>query len=243
MVHTFMDDQMQLLANSYAANDSTPALLPLADQSVFKWGAFIVQIWSPDGRLLASSWPKLAVPLQAEPGLRNVRTGAGSDEDWRVYTAEAGPRADQPRVQIAQSGSFLRHEVAHRALFAALPIALLLPVSLAVLWLVVWLSSHSLHAVAREVAAQDERSLSELSLTRVPDEIAPLVERLQQPAGAPARRLRRPSAASCRTRRTSCARRSPPSACSWRTCARTCRPAMPPSASRSSRPASRAPST
>ena len=175
MVHTFMDDQMQLLANSYAANDSTPALLPLADQSVFKWGSFIVQIWSPDGRLLASSWPKLAVPLQAEPGLRNVRTGAGSDEDWRVYTAEAGPRANQPRVQIAQSGSFMRHEVAHRALFAALPIALLLPVSLAVLWLVVWLSSYSLHAVAREVAAQDERSLSELSLTRVPDEIAPLV--------------------------------------------------------------------
>ncbi|OUL99215.1 sensor histidine kinase [Variovorax sp. JS1663] len=175
MVHTFMDDQMRLLANSYAANDSTPVLQPLADDGVYKWGSFIVQIFGPDGRLLATSWPKLAVPLQAEPGLRNVRTGAGRDEDWRVFTAEAGTRAGQPRVQIAQSGSFLRHEVAHRALFAALPIALLLPVSLAVLWLVVWLSSYSLHAVAREVAAQDERSLSELSLARVPDEIAPLV--------------------------------------------------------------------
>jgi two-component system, OmpR family, sensor kinase len=175
MVHTFMDDQMQLLANSYAANDSTPVLQPLADESVYKWGSFIVQIFGPDGRLLATSWPKLNAPLQAAPGLHNVRTGAGRDEDWRVYTAEAGTRPGQPRVQIAQSGSFLRHEVAHRALFAALPIALLLPVSLAVLWLVVWLSSYSLHAVAREVAAQDERSLSELSLARVPDEIAPLV--------------------------------------------------------------------
>ncbi|VTU20826.1 Sensor protein QseC [Variovorax sp. PBS-H4] len=175
MVHTFMDDQMQLLANSYAANDNAPVLQPQADESVFKWGAFVVQIWSPDGRLLASSWPRLAVPLQAAPGLRNVRTGADRDDDWRVYTAEGGARPSQPRVQIAQSGSFLRHEVAHRALFAALPIALLLPVSLAVLWLVVWLSSYSLHAVAREVAAQDERSLSQLSLARVPDEIAPLV--------------------------------------------------------------------
>ncbi|WP_232076298.1 sensor histidine kinase [Variovorax sp. PBL-H6] len=175
MVHTFMDDQMQLLANSYAANDNTPVLQPQADESVFKWGAFVVQIWSPDGRLLASSWPRLAVPLQAGPGLRNVRTGADRDDDWRVYTAEAGARPLQLRVQIAQSGSFLRHEVAHRALFAALPIALLLPVSLAVLWMVVWLSSYSLHAVAREVAAQDERSLSQLSLARVPDEIAPLV--------------------------------------------------------------------
>jgi two-component system OmpR family sensor kinase len=175
MVHTFMDDQMQLLANSYAANDSTPDLQPLADQSVFKWGAFIVQIWSPDGRLLASSWPKLAVPLQAEPGLRDVRTGTRHDDVWRVYTAAPGTRAGQSRVQIVQSGSFLHHEVKHRALFAALPIVLLLPVSLAVLWLVVWLTSYSLHAVAREVAAQDERSLSELSLARVPDEIAPLV--------------------------------------------------------------------
>jgi len=175
MVHTFMDDQMQLLANSYAANDSTPALQPLVDQSVFKWGAFIVQIWSADGRLLASSWPRLAVPLQEGPGLRDVRTGASRDDVWRVYTAAPGTRAGQSRVQIAQSGSFLSHEVKHRALSAALPIVLLLPVSLAVLWLVVWLSSYSLHAVARDVAAQDERSLSELSLARVPDEIAPLV--------------------------------------------------------------------
>ncbi len=175
MVHTFMDDQMQVLANSYAANESTPDLQPLSEQGIFKWGAFIVQIWSADGRLLASSWPKLVVPLQAEPGLRDVRTGASHDDVWRVYTAVPGTRAGQSRVQIVQSGSFLHHEVKHRALFAALPIVLLLPVSLAVLWLVVWLSSYSLHAVARDVAAQDERSLSELSLARVPDEIAPLV--------------------------------------------------------------------
>jgi two-component system, OmpR family, sensor kinase len=175
MVHTFMDDQMQVLANSYAANESTPDLQPLSEQGIFKWGAFIVQIWSADGRLLASSWPKLVVPLQAEPGLRDVRTGASHDDVWRVYTAAPGTRAGQSRVQIVQSGSFLHHEVKHRALFAALPIVLLLPVSLAVLWLVVWLSSYSLHAVARDVAAQDERSLSELSLARVPDEIAPLV--------------------------------------------------------------------
>jgi two-component system OmpR family sensor kinase len=175
MVHAFMDDQMQVLANSYAANDSVPALQPLSEQGVFKWGAFIVQIWSADGRLLASAWPRLAVPLQAEPGLHDVRTGAGRDDVWRVYTAAPGARAGQPRVQIVQSGSFVHREAAHRALFAALPIALLLPVSLAILWLVVWVTSRSLHGVARDVAAQDERSLSELSLARVPDEIAPLV--------------------------------------------------------------------
>ncbi|RZL93063.1 MAG: HAMP domain-containing protein [Variovorax sp.] len=175
MVTTFMDNQMQALADSYAANDSIPALQPLNDQGVFKWGAFIVQIWSADGRMLASSWPKQAVPLQAEPGHHVVRAGADRDDVWRVYTAPPGTRAGQSRVQIVQSDRFLRDEVAHRALFAALPIALMLPVSLAILWLVVWATSRSLHAVARDVAAQDERSLSELSLARVPDEIAPLV--------------------------------------------------------------------
>ncbi|MEJ7687034.1 MAG: ATP-binding protein, partial [Variovorax sp.] len=157
------------------ANNSVPELQPLGEQSVFKWGAYVVQIWSPDGRLLASSLPKLSLPLQVEPGLRSVRTGAGRDDVWRVYTAPFGAKAGQLRVQVAQSGNFMRHQVAERALSAALPIMLLLPVSLAVLWLVVWLASRSLHAVARDVAAQDERSLFELSLARVPDEIAPLV--------------------------------------------------------------------
>jgi signal transduction histidine kinase len=62
-----------------------------------------------------------------------------------------------------------------RALLEGLPITLLLPLALLILWIIVSAASRSLRAVARDVASQDERSPTELSLARVPDEIAPLV--------------------------------------------------------------------
>ncbi|REM69351.1 hypothetical protein DSI38_01220, partial [Mycobacterium tuberculosis] len=60
----------------------------------------------------------------------------GSDDVWRVYST--GPVADPGRfqVQVIQSGGFVRRLVAKRALSLTVPIALLLPMSLAVLWLV-----------------------------------------------------------------------------------------------------------
>ncbi|MGJ7488656.1 sensor histidine kinase, partial [Variovorax sp. LT2P21] len=105
-----------------------------------------------------------------------VRTASGDDGMWRVYST--APVADPGRfqVQVIQNGGFVRRLVAKRALSSTASIALLLPMSLAVLWLVVWTSSRKLRSVALDVAAQDERSLSELSVSRVPDEIAPLVE-------------------------------------------------------------------
>jgi two-component system, OmpR family, sensor kinase len=80
------------------------------------------------------------------------------------------------RVQVIQNGGFVRTLVERRALQSAMPIALLLPLSLAVLWLVVWTSARQLRRVALDVAAKDERSLSALSVSHVPDEIAPLVQ-------------------------------------------------------------------
>ena len=77
---------------------------------------------------------------------------------------------------MIQNNDYLRKVIARRALSSAVPIALVLPLSLSVLWLVVWASSRRLRAVALDVAAKDERSLSELPVAHVPDEIAPLVQ-------------------------------------------------------------------
>jgi len=145
-------------------------------EAAFSRGAFIVQIWSPDGHTLrASSWPVLAVPLQSRAGFGDVSTGAHSQSSWRVFTAEPGPRADQPRVQVLQNEDYRRRRALRRALLEGLPITLLLPLALLILWIIVSAASRSLRAVARDVASQDERSPTELSLARVPDEIAPLV--------------------------------------------------------------------
>jgi two-component system OmpR family sensor kinase/two-component system sensor histidine kinase QseC len=176
LIVTFKDDQMQTLADSYASNENVPALKPGDRHGIYDRGAFIVQIWSAKGELLATSWPSLGVGFQPNEGLHTVRLGPGDREMWRVYST--GPVADGGHfsVQVIQNGGFVRALVERRALQSAAPIALLLPLSLAVLWLVVWTSSRKLRSVALDVASKDERSLSELSVSRVPDEIAPLVE-------------------------------------------------------------------
>lgn len=176
LIVTFKDDQMQTLADSYASNENVPVLKPGDRQGIYQRGAFIVQIWSARGELLATSWPSLAVGRQPGEGLHVVRLGPADDETWRVYSTGPVPDGGRFSVQVIQNGGFVRALVERRALQSAAPIALLLPLSLAVLWLVVWTSSRKLRSVALDVAAKDERSLSELSVSHVPDEIAPLVE-------------------------------------------------------------------
>jgi len=176
LVHNALDDQMRLVAESYAGSDPQKLPHPMDGEAAFSRGAFIVQIWSADGATLrATSWPVLSVPLQKSPGFGDVSTGAHAGSSWRVFTAEPGPRADQPRVQVLQNEDYRRRRALRRALLEGLPITLLLPLALLILWVIVSAASRSLRAVARDVASQDERSPTELSLARVPDEIAPLV--------------------------------------------------------------------
>ncbi|CAN5481142.1 ATP-binding protein [soil metagenome] len=176
LVHHFMDDQMRLLADSYAANHKPAQLQPLADVADLERGAFVVQIWSADGAtLLASSWPALGVPLQPKPGFSEVH-GGSDDGGWRVYTA-AVPAAHpgRLRVQVVQSDRFRQQRVMRRALLEGLPVALLLPVALVLLGLIVSAALRSLGDVARELGSQDEHHLNALSVASVPDEVAPLV--------------------------------------------------------------------
>jgi signal transduction histidine kinase len=176
LVHNALDDQMRLVAESYEGSDPQKLPHPMDGEAAFSRGAFIVQIWSADGQTLrATSWPVLTVPLQPQPGFSDVNTGTHAGSDWRVFTAKPGPRADQPRVQVLQNEDYRRRRALRRAMFEGLPIALLLPLALLILWIIVSAASRSLRAVARDVASQDERSPTELSLARVPDEIAPLV--------------------------------------------------------------------
>jgi len=181
LVHSFMDDQMRLVATAYAGARDATALPLVTDIGALREGAFVVQIWSSDGRsLLASSWAPLALPLQRTPGFADVQAGPGDPDDlgpWRVYTAEARQRNEQlhVHVQVLQSEDFRHQRVVQRALFEELPIALLLPLALAILWVIVSAASRSLRRVARDLAAQDEHRLTPLSLAQVPDEITPLV--------------------------------------------------------------------
>jgi signal transduction histidine kinase len=177
IIHRFMDELMETLAYSHAAGrieDIAP--LPLVSlHSAHENGAIVVQLWTQDGRLITSSRFDANVSLQDTPGHHVLTDEQDKKQVWRVFTAPPGVRATQPRVQVLQSARFMNEEVARRAFFAAVPIALLVPVTLLVLWIVVARVSRSLRTVADDVARRDDRNLDPIPLSQVPEEITPLV--------------------------------------------------------------------
>lgn len=171
MVAEFMDDQMQQLALSVAAHPDSVQLPPQSSERVHKNGTYVVQVWSPQGMPRTSSLPEVQVPLQAQPGFHDVRH---EGRMWRVLLAES-PKPGGPIVQVIQSGSFRAHLAAGRAGAAIAPVLILLPLSMFVLWCVARMMSLALQDIARQAARQDENSIAELPLDRVPREISPLV--------------------------------------------------------------------
>ena len=168
MVSLFMDNQLRVLADSQAQPTiGPPNLRPLTEHSVGK-GAMFVQIWDEQGRLLTSSYPAIAVPLQKVSGFENVRL---ADLTWRVYSVHMPGRT----VQSIQCLDFREEVINKQALQAGLPIALLIPVAAWILWFGACRAMAKLEALARVAAAQDENSISELPTKGVPSEISPLV--------------------------------------------------------------------
>lgn len=177
LVNNFMDDQMRLVAESRATHHRAPPLQPVTSDEVIRRGAFVVQVWSGDGRtLLGSSWPDLEIPLQSDAGFSDLRTGLRNEDSWRVFTSEPGAQVDMPRVQVVQNDGFRRNRIVRRALLESLPILLMLPTTLLMLLFIVSAASRSLRAVARDVAAQEVGDTGEVGSARVPEEISPLVD-------------------------------------------------------------------
>jgi two-component system OmpR family sensor kinase len=166
-----MDGQMHALALSYVQGSDggkSPILRPLNEEQVEQHGTGIVQFWSRDGHLLASSWPVAGLMLQADEGFRTL---AIAGHHWRVYTAVPGPL----RVQVVQSGDFRRQVIFDLALRAAEPVALLFPLTAVLLWLAVFLALRPMDRLVQSITRQDERNLAELPFDKVPRELLPLI--------------------------------------------------------------------
>jgi signal transduction histidine kinase len=168
MVSLFMDNQLRVLADSQAQPTiGPPNLRPLTEHSVGK-GAMFVQIWDEHGRLLTSSYPAIAVPLQQANGFENVKL---ADLTWRVYSVHMPGRT----VQSIQCLDFREAVINKQALQAGLPIALLIPISAWILWFGACRAMGKIETVARAAAAQDENTIDELPTKGIPAEISPLV--------------------------------------------------------------------
>ena len=170
MADSFMDEQMQQLADAIAAAEEPMSLPAQSAERVHKSGAYVTQVFGADGRLQASSWPQLAVPLTGSPGFHDLRA---ADNTWRVYVA--GARPGGARVQVLQSGEFRRHLAAGRAGEVLAPAMVLLALTLLVVWGMAGALSREVGAIGRNAAEQDENSADGLPLERVPAEMRPLV--------------------------------------------------------------------
>jgi two-component system OmpR family sensor kinase len=168
VVGFFMDNQLRVFADSHAvASGPTPAFRPLTRYNVRK-GDMVVQIWDRENRLVTSSWPELALERQQTQGFHDVTIG---DTRWRVYTLQSPDRT----VQSAQNLEFRWHIVKTQALQAALPVALIIPVSACILWFGMRPAIRRLELISQAAARQDEHRLGELPVEHAPCEIQPLV--------------------------------------------------------------------
>lgn len=169
MVNAFMDDQMQQLAIALAANPAVQSGMQDAER-IHHWGAYVVQTYGGDDRLQATSSPQVTVALQPATGFHDVTEDGYR---WRVYTQPAGQSSGH--VQVVQSESFRSKLAAEHAGTAVVPVLLLLPLSMLVLWTVARAMSQALRDIARQAAEQDEHHIAELAVAGVPQEIVPLV--------------------------------------------------------------------
>jgi two-component system, OmpR family, sensor kinase len=171
-IGAFMDGQMHTLAASYASRISASTGVPptrrLSDFEIQHHGAAVVQFWSAGGALVATSWPLPGVVLQSADGFHTVSVGP---DRWRVFTTSSSPW----RVQVVTSDDFRQRVIWDSTWNSAKPILYLTPISVVMLWLVVYVALRPTTRLVRVLSEQYEDNLAELSARRVPRELAPLV--------------------------------------------------------------------
>ena len=164
------DYQLRQLALALRDRSYSPSQLAEALQDESR-SDFVIQVWSPDARLMYSSHPNVDAPGPVNPGFADVETTLGG---WRVFaTFHRGLT-----IQVAQ------HRLAREALALSaawrtlLPFLLVLPIMGWLIWRLVGREVRVLEATARAVARRSPESLEPIDATSSPQEVQPLLESL-----------------------------------------------------------------
>lgn len=160
------DYQLRQLALSLRDQGVAQAL-PGPDESY----DVVVQIWNEDGVQVYLSHPYSDLPARATLGFADVRTDSG---DWRVFSMQLRGRT----IQVAQPMSVRRDLARSHALRTLTPVLVLVPLLAVAVWLGVERALRPISGVAREVRARDPASLAPLPEERLPEEVLPLVQAL-----------------------------------------------------------------
>lgn len=131
----------------------------------------VVQIWTANGRTIYLSDPDNPLPDRATIGFTELYA---SNRLWRAYGLLTRERV----IQVAQPLELRRGLAASAALRSLTPLLAFAPLMALLIWWLVGTSLSSVTQLAKEVARRDAHSLEDVSETRVPVEIMPLVKAL-----------------------------------------------------------------
>ncbi|MEO6917863.1 MAG: ATP-binding protein [Collimonas sp.] len=168
--NTLFDYQMQKIVASLPRQ----AFLPMIDGSDAGPeldDQIMIQIWDNTGVVIYHSHSQEFLPLQAELGFTNVRLSTGL---WRVYSAQIGNTV----VQIAQPQSARNRIAAQMAVKTFTPLLLLFPLLGILVWIAVSRGLAPIKRAAAEVQARDMHALSAIPDAKLPQEIQPLTQAL-----------------------------------------------------------------
>jgi len=132
----------------------------------------IFQVWSPEGRLLVRG-PSAPVKPMSDSVTAGFSHTAFGGQGWRVLTLFAKPTGH--RVLVAHAQSVRDHLVWEFVLKSLHPLVWAIPL-VALLWLGVDRELQPLRRIAKQIADRDPRRLEPLTLARIPEEIKPLVD-------------------------------------------------------------------
>ena len=129
---------------------------------------FVIQAWTPDGRLVYESHPQIRMPATGVEGFSDVKTQLGT---WRVYATWHRGLS----IQVAQH-RLARDALAFNAAWRTLvPFVVALPVMGWLIWILVGREVRVLATTAKDVAKRTPESLEPIQSKAVPDEVQPLV--------------------------------------------------------------------
>ena len=163
------DAQMQRIALSLSGSLGAGALsddAPAADTPAAR--EMIIQIWRADGVMLYRSPQGRLLPPQTVIGFSDTVAGG---EPYRIYALRTATQV----VQVAQQTEARGCMAGQLALRAVLPVALLAPVLMLIVWWVVGRAIGPIERVRRQVAARRPDDLAPLPTAGLPAEVRPLV--------------------------------------------------------------------
>ena len=163
------DAQMQRIALSLSGRLGAGALsddAPAADTPAAR--EMIIQIWRADGVMLYRSPQGRLLPPQTVIGFSDTVAGG---EPYRIYALRTATQV----VQVAQQTEARGRMAGQLALRAVLPVALLAPVLMLIVWWVVGRAIGPIERVRRQVAARRPDDLAPLPTAGLPAEVRPLV--------------------------------------------------------------------